>query len=165
MIITHKDTGTHGDFSTQLPLLSSLKQRGEYIHLSLPKAYEKFNGLKNFLLYQEFIDEIDFLDLIGDIDIQAHICNEPRPCRARYMSKKLGFDINTKLSLFCPDTSVSDEYLQKPLIIDKNTPDRNRPIMKRSGLFPENEYTYLNFDNHDIIYNINICRKTKQKIF
>ena len=165
MIITHKNTGTLGDFSTQLPLLSSLKDKGEYIHLSLPKEYEKFNGLKDLLLYQEFIDEVDFLDLVGDTDIQAHACEEARPCRARYMCKKLGLDINTNLLLQCPDQNVSDEYLQKPIIIDKNTPGRDRPIMKRSNLFPEDKYIYLNFDNHDIIYNINICRKTKQKIF
>lgn len=166
MIITHKNTGTLGDFATQLPLLSALKANKEYIHLSLPKKYRNFSGLKVFLETQDFIDEVDFDDRKGDLDIQAHLCNADRPCRARYTANQLNLQITPNINIKYKNIDIPKEFLNLPIVIDKNTPNNNRPIMAKSGSFPLDKYLYLKFDDkHDINFNINICAKTNCPIY
>tara|TARA_B100001778_G_scaffold334458_1_gene345891 strand:- start:1989 stop:2678 length:690 start_codon:yes stop_codon:yes gene_type:complete len=166
MIVTHKNTGTLGDFIALLPLVSSLKKREKYIHLSLPKRYSVFSGLKNFLLYQNFIDEVDFLDTKGDLDIQAHRCDEPRPCRARCEALRLGLSIDENLILNYKDVDIPFDKLSMPIVIDKNTPNNDRPIMRRCGKFPDDRYKYIKFDkNFDINYNVNLCVKNTNPIY
>lgn len=166
MIITHKHTGTLGDFATQLPLISALKNKYGNIHLSLPNKYLGFSGLKKFLLYQQFIDSVDFDDLDGDLDIQAHNNHLDRPCRARYSADRLNVDIDENLILKYQDIEIPQYLLDKPIVIDKNTPHKNRPIMQRCGLFNENNYTYIMFNKiQDINFNINLCLKTKYPIY
>lgn len=166
MIVTHKNTGTLGDFVALLPLISALKKQQEHIHLSLPKRYNLFSGLRDFLLYQNFIDEVDFLDLKGDLDIQAHRCDEPRPCRARCEALRLGISIDEDLILNYKDVDIPLRKLSMPIVIDKNTPQNNRPIMSMCGKFPENKYQYIKFDEaFDINYNVNLCVKNANPVY
>lgn len=166
MIVTHKNTGTLGDFATQLPLLCAIKHKYGFLHLSLPKKYLHFNGLKEFLLYQDFVDIVDFDDITGDIDIQAHACDLPRPSRARYSLNKFNIEIQDDLKLKFKDIHIPSDLLNRPIVIDKNTPANNRPIMQKCGLFDTNYYQYLTFDNiQNINYNLNICLKTRYPIY
>lgn len=166
MIITHKNTGTLGDFIVLLPLLSSLKKQHKDIHLSLPEKYKLFSGLDRFLLYQDFIDRVDFLDLNGDIDIQASRCDEPRPCRARCEALRLGIDIDENVQLKIKDVNIPQKILDRPIVVDKNTPNNNRPIMQRCGKFPEENFYYIKFDeSFDINFNINLCIKNPHPVY
>jgi len=166
MIITHKKTGTLGDFIVLLPLLSSLKKRYGDIHLSLPDRYKLFSGLRPFLMHQDFIDDVDFLDLDGDMDIQSHRCDEPRPCRARCEALRLGIDIDENVKLNVKEVDIPKAMLDKPIVVDKNTPNNDRPIMEKCGNFPKDKCTYLKFDKEfDINFNINVCLKSPHPVY
>ena len=166
MIITHKNTGTLGDFAILLPLISSLKNKYGYIHISLPEKYSLFSGLKEFLCYQDFIDDVDFLDINGDLDIQSSRCNMDRPCRARCQARDLGIDIDENFTLNVKDIHIDKPLLSKPIVIDKNTPKNNRPIMLNSKKFPKDKYHYIQFDKkQNISYNINLCLKNNFPVY
>lgn len=157
MIITHKNTATLGDFMNIIPRISRLHDMGEYIHLSLPHVYNKFNGLMELLIYQDFIDEVDFLDQPGDLDIQAHnIFGRPIPTRCNYSS----CDINNDVIINIPYMEVPNDILSKDIVIDRSVNN----IMFRNNLFSGSNYYWLDY-SETIIHNLNICRQTNGTIY
>ena len=161
MLITHKNTATIGDFANTWPLLSEISKRYGPVDISLPNIYQKFLGFKEFLEYQDFVNNVDFDNRDGDIDVQAYADESlPIPKRCYYSASKMQWPINRELVLKVADIEIPKELLQKPIVIDRTL---NNTIRKHN-LFNSDEYYWLDFSN-SLSYNINICIKTNQPIY
>ena len=161
MLITHKNTATIGDFANTWPFLSELSKSKGPLDISLPSIYQKFIGFKEFLEYQDFVNEVDFDDRIGDLDVQAH-ANEslPAPKRSYYTASQFNYNIDRNLTLKVADIFIPEELLCRPVVIERTFNN----TMRNHGLFDNNNFYWLDFSN-TISYNINICLKTKQPIY
>lgn len=161
MLVSHKNTATLGDFANTWPLISEISKQYGPVDISLPKIYEKFLGLKEFLEYQNFINIVDFDDREGDIDVQAHADESlPIPKRCHYSAAMMQWTIDRELVLKVPDMDIPEEYLVKPVVIDRTF----NSILKTNGLFISDDYYWLDYSN-SIPFNINICFKTTQPIY
>ena len=64
-------TANLGDFCNALPVISGIsKYAKEKIHLIIRPEMRKFNGIKEFLKYQDMIEDVDFSDdllVFGDV--------------------------------------------------------------------------------------------------
>ena len=161
MLITHKNTGTIGDFANTWPLLSEISKRYGPVDISLPNIYQKFLGFKEFLEYQDFVNNVDFDNRDGDIDVQAYADESlPIPKRCYYSASKMQWPINRELVLKVADIEIPKELLQKPIVIDRTLNN----TMRTHNLFNSDEYYWLDFSN-SLSYNINICIKTNQPIY
>lgn len=161
MTITHKNTATIGDFANTWPLLSELSRRHGPLDITLPSIYEKFVGFKEFLEYQEFVNNVDFDDSDGDIDVQAHADESLKiPKRCYYTASKILSSIDRELILKVPDIHIPSKLLEKPVVIDRTL---NNTI-RNHNLFNHDDYHWLDY-TLPISYNINICLKTKKTIY
>lgn len=124
-------TANFGDFLNGVPVLSGIRNGlgSEPLTLIIKKEMRKFNGIKDFLLFQEVIcDEVLFDDevfLYGDIKLLSSWFTEEknnpnRPtetCRYenffRTHNPGFEFEVNDKLVLKFPDCDlpVPDNYL------------------------------------------------------
>jgi len=161
MLITHKDTATIGDFANTWPYLSEIAKRYGPVDISLPGIYQKFLGFKEFLEYQDFVNTVDFDNREGDLDVQAH-ANEalPIPRRSYYTAAQNQWPIDRDLILRVADIEIPDEFLQKPIVIDRTFNN----TMKKHEMFMSDEYHWLDYSK-PLSYNINICLKTNQPIY
>lgn len=166
MIISHKNTATIGDFANTWPLLSYISKIYGPVDLTLPVFYSNFIGFREFLEYQDFISSVDFLDRDADLDVQAH-CDTMSsliPKRCYFSANKLGLPIDRDLVLKCPNIDVSNDILEKIIIIDRTKTN----VIKNTGLFTDsNKFYFLDFniDRSDLFsWNINICLKAKKII-
>ena len=163
MLITHKDTATIGDFANTWPFLSQLAKQHGPLEITLPKTYEKFLGLKDFLEFQDFVKQIDFNDGEGDLDVQSHanwhIKNTPLPRRCYYTAEQLNISIDRDLILKVSNIEISDFLLNKTIVVDRT----ETHILKSTGWFQTNDYYWLDYSK-PLPYNINICLKAKKII-
>jgi hypothetical protein len=182
MLISHKNTGTIGDFASIWPTLSGLSKIYGPLDLTLPNCYLKqFNGIKEFLEYQDFFNNVDFDDRDADLDVQAYqqpIHGGPlptQPHRCHYeIEKKLNiiFDIDFDLKLKVPHIEIPEEIKNKYIVIDRV----KTRLIEKYGLFQnKNEYYWINptVFNHgpdrdsngdSMFYNINICLQTNKGV-
>jgi hypothetical protein len=182
MLISHKNTGTIGDFAAIWPTLSGLSKIYGPLDLTLPNCYAKqFNGIKEFLEYQDLFNNVDFDDREADLDVQAHqqpIDGNPLPTqlhRCHYLIEKelnIKFDIDFNLKLKVPYMEIPEEIKNKYIVIDRV----KTQLIKKYGLFQnEDEYYWIRptVFNHgldkdtngdSLFYNINFCLQTNKGI-
>jgi hypothetical protein len=178
MLISHKQTGTIGDLATSFPALSSLSKLVGPIDLTLSKLYDEryFNGLKEFLEYQDFVGTVDFNDRDGDFDLQCHPRPNPQgklPLQQYFVKSqifeilKLDLEVDQNFKLKVPYIEVPEEIKNKNIIVDRV----KTGVLKKTGLFnDENENFWLKTNKPNeiigdsIIYNINICLQTKKEL-
>lgn len=178
MLISHKNTGTIGDFATSFPVLSSLSKIYGPLNFTLPYYYyTHYNGFKEFMEYQDFVNVVDFEDGVGDFDLQCHPIpthNGGIPIQTYYVKNlietKLGVivDIDTNFKLRVPYIEIDESIKNKNIVVDRV----KTSVIKNSGLFgDESEFYWINptifgGDGGDsLTYNINICLQTKKKLY
>ena len=160
LIVSHKNTATIGDFANTWPLLSQLSKEHGPIEVTLPNVYQKFNGLKEFLEYQQFIKSVDFEDRDSDIDVQAHAnYSTNQPYRCYFTADQLNQSIDTDLNLQVEPVQIPDNIKDKIVIIDRTVNN----ILYNTGWFKTDEYHWLDFSK-PLSYNINICLNAKKII-
>jgi hypothetical protein len=178
MLISHKQTGTIGDLATSFPVLSSLSKLVGPINLTLPKLYDEryFNGLKEFLEYQDFIGTVDFNDGDGDFDLQCHPIpthGHGSPIQTYFVKNKIfnelkiDVEIDFNLKLKVPFIEIPYEIKNKNIIVDRV----KTKVLERTGLFKNNEENYwinpsIPFveKGDSLSYNINVCLQTTKEL-
>jgi hypothetical protein len=177
MKFSHKLTGTIGDLSTSFPVLSSLSKIVGKIDLTLPNCYQtQFNGIQQFLEYQDFIGKVDFNDDYGDFDLQCHPYpnkNRDIPIQTFFVKQQIEsffgqtVDIDFNLKLKVPHIEISEEIKNKNIIVDRTKTN----VLYKSGLYRNLDENYwINPTisekqiGDDIIFNINVCIQTNKKL-
>lgn len=161
MVISHKNTNTIGDFANTWPLLSHLSKTAGPLEITLPGFYSSFNGLKEFLEYQDFCRAVDFNDRPSDLDVQAYTNydNPVIPTRCYYTAQKLNKTIDRELILNIENQIISPSIYEKIIIIDRAKTN----VLKNTNWFNSDKYHWLDFSK-PLTYNINICLKAKKII-
>jgi hypothetical protein len=174
LVLSHRNTETLGDFATSFPILSTISKIHGPIDITLPPIYkEKYNGLKEFLEFQDFIGNIDYEDNESDVDIQCHPHKDGyKPNQTWYTKEMLEkqlrtkLEIDTTLQLKVPFLEIDKSTINKNIIIDRD----KTQVLKRTNLFQNQEKNHWlsttkeNEEGETLIYNINVCLQNQKNI-
>jgi hypothetical protein len=177
MLISHKNTGTIGDLATSFPVLSALSKIYGPINLTLPYCYYlQYNGFKEFMEYQDFINIVDFEDGIGDFDLQCRTIPVPNggfPIQTYYVKHTIEnhfgitLEIDNNFKLKVPHVDIPDTIKNKNIVVDRVKTN----VIKDSGLFQNiDEYYWIvptdyKSNGDTLIYNINVCLQTNKTLY
>ena len=168
MLISHKETGTIGDFGTSIPLLNALSKECGPLDLTFPRFYDGYiAGLKEFLEYQDFINSVDFLDRDGDFDLQCHPAHHSIPNQTYFVYEKIKECLNLDLTfdfspqLKCPYIEIEKSIKDKNIVIDRT----KFPFMKGCEIFSDESKFHFIDITKTFTYNINVCLQTNKKIY
>lgn len=168
-------TSNLGDFFNSFPVLSGISKIYGNITLILQNDVVRFNGIKELISYQSFIDNVYFENEYKIISseviipfnswVEERITKEGRPmetCRyeIRFKDYKMEFEVDDEFILQIPelDVEVFNDYILGDRCT-KTTYDKRR----KCGLIPETKYhevgKYLNYNNN-LIYNLNMIKQS-----
>ncbi len=174
MIIYLNSTSNLGDFVQSLPVLSGIKEKYGKIDFIIDKKMSKFNGIKEFLMYQDLFNSVSYDNesfVYGQVYVLSSWTredknNKDRPtetCRYENWMKdnyKIDFNVDDNFVIKYPQTKIS-ELKNKYIIGDRwNGPDidtrRETDVLSYLGdkMSPEKIY-YLDY-NKTLLENCNI---------
>ena len=174
-------SGNLGDFANSLPVISGLsKFIGSRINLILRNDTVKFNGIKEFLMYQSCIDRVYFdndpkiKDLSKILHVREagyiHQNNNNRPHVTRLIESwikdtyKIPFEVDDAFELKIEDRTIdiSNRYIIGDRS-DKLSSDRRRSsnMIRHRANPDESKVQYLDYSN-SIMHNLNIIIKSSK---
>lgn len=167
-----------GDFANCLPALSGLyNHTGHQISLVICDRLKRFNGIKDLLLYQEMIYDVNFMsdrslpenfiiidDIVEDTD---EISNPLIAYRFANFINKYGLNINVDndFELHVPYFYQIEHFSDKILVGDRwapsDAPDvddrRKSNILKNSGIFEGDNNIFLDYTDN-LVYNCSMIK-------
>ena len=174
MIINLNCTANLGDFMNAFPVLSGLAKR-EKIKLVIRNEMRKFNGIKEFLMYQDIFDEVSFEDEVfvsGNIVVLSSWTrmdrNDPnRPietCRYEnwlHDQYNLDFEVDddVEIKIF---TQFVDDLTNKVIIGDRwnhtTVDNRRNTNVIENGVSPDSSKVHYLDYTKPLMYNLNIIK-------
>lgn len=174
-------TANLGDFMNALPILAGLAKR-ERTALTIRHEMRKFNGIKEFLMYQDLFDEVVFDDEIlhfGSVTTLSSWTrmdrNSPyRPvetCRYENWMRdhyNIDFEVDDEFIVKVKDMPVEDTS-DKIIIGDRwsvkqdpNIDNRRNTNVIENGVKPDNSKVFYLDYTKSIMYNLNIIKKSNK---
>lgn len=180
MLIQISCTANLGDFANALPVISglSLADGGRPVNLIIRGEMRKFNGIKELLLQQPCINNVEFDDEVfvnGALNLSSWTRmdqdNKNRPvetCRYENWVRdnyKLDFKVDDSFELQITDTPFED-FTGKYIIGDRwnhHTIDtRRKTNVVRDGVNPDSDKVeYLDY-NKSLMHNLNLIKYSKK---
>lgn len=175
-------TANLGDFLNAMPVMSGIVNSYGKFELIIRHEMRKFNGMKEFLEYQELFTEVVFDDeviLYGDKPLfMSSWTREDRnldirpveTCRYENWMKdnyNLNFDVDDDFLLKTPDIELEpmqDLYVLGDRWDNTQDPDvdsrRKTRVLQDSGRFDSEKVIYLDYHN-TIFYNAALIKQSK----
>lgn len=180
MLIQISCTANLGDFANALPVISglSLADGGRPVDLIIRGEMRKFNGIKELLLQQPCINNVEFDDEVfvnGALNLSSwtrmdqddknrpvETCRYENWVRDNY---KLDFKVDDNFELQIKDTPFED-YSNKYIIGDRwnhaTIDTRRKTNVIRDGVDPDSDKVeYLDY-NKSLIHNLNLIKYSKK---
>lgn len=176
-------TANLGDFLNAMPVMSGIVNSYGKFELIIRHEMKKFNGIKEFLLYQDLFTDVVYDDeiiLYGDKPLfmsswtREDRNSDIRPvetCRYENWMKdnyNLNFEVDDDFKLKIPDVELNlnnnfhilgDRWDEtSDATVDSR---RKTRVLKDSGRFNDNQVVYLDYSN-DIIFNANIIKQSSK---
>lgn len=177
MIINLNCTANLGDFMNAFPVLSGLAKR-EKIKLVIRNEMRKFNGIKEFLMYQDIFDDVSFEDEVfvsGNVVVLSSWTrmdrNDPnRPietCRYENWIRdnyNIDFEVDDDFEIRVFPGFV-DGVTDKTIIGDRWSPiqdpsldTRRKTNVIEHGVTPDTSKVFYLDYSKPIMYNLNIIK-------